>query len=87
MSTYAIASGPKPRPGEKPVQSTSLVEAQLKDGTVVALMCEVNPAIINHLLSEMKTTGFLSIYNRSEAISVKASKVVAVRVLKITSNG
>ncbi len=61
----------------------SLVEAQLKDGTVVGITSPVNPAVINHLVSEMRSTGFLVLWNATQSIAIEAKRVVAIRVLKI----
>jgi hypothetical protein len=64
----------------------SLVEAQLTDGTVVGLICPVNPSITPHLLQEMGRTGFFHTWNAQESIAIEAKRVVAFRVTKITSD-
>lgn len=74
--------------GGKPAQEEgfSLIEVQLIDDSVVSIVCAVNPSITGHLLSEMQRTGFFHTWNKQESLSVRAERVVALRVTKIAAD-
>lgn len=73
-----ITSGPV-------VRDYSLAQVQLTDGSVVGMTITANPTIGSHLSKEMASTGFLYIYNETESMMIKADRVVAVRITKMTT--
>lgn len=66
------------------VRDYSLAEVQLTDGSVVGMTITANPTIGSHLAKEMASTGFLYIYNETESMMIKADRVVAVKITKMT---
>lgn len=73
-----ITSGPVAR-------EYSLAQVQLTDGSVVGMTITANPTIGSHLAKEMASTGFLYIYNETESMMIKADRVVAVKITKMTT--
>lgn len=72
-----ITSGPVAR-------DYSLAQVQLTDGSVVGMTITANPTIGSHLTKEMASTGFLYIYNETESMMIRADRVVAVSITKLT---
>lgn len=87
--SMAITDGTYQRPRrvtQNPViRDYSLAEVQLTDGSVVGMTITANPTIGSHLAKEMASTGFLYIYNESESMMIKADRVVAVKITKMTT--
>jgi hypothetical protein len=84
----AVTSGPyqQRRVTTGPVvRDYSLAQVQLTDGSVVGMTITANPTIGSHLTKEMANTGFLYIYNESESLIIKADRVVAVKITKMTT--
>lgn len=67
------------------VRDYSLAQVQLKDGSVIGMTITANPTIGAHLTKEMASTGFLYIYNETESLMIKADRVVAVKITKMTT--
>tara|TARA_R110000822_G_scaffold170176_3_gene310067 strand:+ start:663 stop:893 length:231 start_codon:yes stop_codon:yes gene_type:complete len=63
----------------------SLIEVQLTGGHTVALNVAVGPGIAEHFADKMRATGFLTIRNTKEAITIAAANVVAVKITLITT--
>lgn len=67
------------------VRDYSLAQVQLTDGSVIGMTITANPTIGSHLTKEMASTGFLYIYNESESLMIRADRVVAVKITKMTT--
>lgn len=63
----------------------SLAEVQLTGGRMVALTITASPSLGSHLTKNMKETGYLHLFNDSEALMIRAEDVVAVKLTKITT--
>lgn len=77
-TTRRVSSGPV-------VRDYSLAQVQLTDGSVIGMTITANPTIGSHLTKEMASTGFLYIYNETESMMIKADRVVAVKITKMTT--
>ena len=65
----------------------SLAEVQLTNGEVFAMMITAGPTLGPHLTKEMASTGYLYLYNDTESLIVKADRIAAVKLTKMTSEG
>jgi hypothetical protein len=63
----------------------SLLEIQLTDGSVVGMTISAGPTIGQHLVKEMGNGGWLYAFNDSESLIIKADRVVAVKLTKLTT--
>lgn len=70
-------SGPKDK-------EYSLLEIQLTDGSVVGMTISAGPTIGQHLVKEMGNGGWLYAFNDTESLIIKADRVVAVKLTKLT---
>lgn len=62
----------------------SLAEVQLKGGSVIAMTISAGPALAQRLIAKMKETGFLTLFNENESLTLRAEDVVAVKLTKMT---
>jgi len=65
----------------------SLAEVQLTNGEVFGMMITAGPTLGQHLTKEMGSTGYLYLYNDDESLIVKADRIAAVKLTKMTSGG
>lgn len=63
----------------------SLAQVQLTDGSVVGMTISAPPSLGQHLVKDMTNTGYLYIYNEAESLMIKADRVVAVKLTKMTT--
>lgn len=63
----------------------SLAQVQLNDGSVVGMTISASPSLGQHLVKEMGSTGYLYIFNDTESLMIKADRVVAVKLTKMTT--
>lgn len=63
----------------------SLAEVQLTNGEVFGMMITAGPTLGQHLTKEMGSTGYLYLYNDDESLIVKADRIAAVKLTKMTS--
>lgn len=86
----AITSGTYQQPTTRRVSSGpvlrdySLAQVQLVDGSIVGMTITANPTLGSHLVKEMASTGYLYLYNESESLMIRADRVVAVKLTKLT---
>lgn len=66
-------------------QTRSLLEIQLTDGTMLGMTITAGPSLGSHLAKEMHNGGWLYAFNEVESIVIKADRVVAVKLTKITT--
>ena len=55
--------------------SYSMAEIQLTDGTSQTFMMKASTTIIKHLLKEMRETGYLTMWNDTDVLCIRASDV------------
>lgn len=65
--------------GERRVQAAppqySMAEIQMTDGTSQTFMMKASPNIIKHLLKEMRETGYLTMWNDTDVLCIRADQV------------
>lgn len=69
----------------KKLPGYSLAQVQLNDGSVVGMTISASPSLGQHLVKEMASTGYLYIFNEAESMMIKADRVVAVKLTKMTT--
>lgn len=55
--------------------SYSMAEIQLTDGTSQTFMMKASTTIIKHLLKEMRETGYLTMWNDTDVLCIRADQV------------
>lgn len=63
----------------------SLAEVQLVGGEMIGMMITAGPALGQHLTKQMGTDGYLYLYNDNESLVLKADRIVAVKLTKMTT--
>lgn len=53
-------------------------------GEMVPFMVSASPAILQHALQQMRESGFLYLYNGTESLAIRADKVDAVMLTRMT---
>lgn len=53
----------------------SMAEIQLTDGTSQTFMMKASTTIIKHLLKEMRETGYLTMWNDTDVLCIRADQV------------
>lgn len=53
----------------------SMVEIQMTDGTSQTFMMKASTNIIKHLLKEMRETGYLTMWNDTDVLCIRADQV------------
>lgn len=61
--------------GATPQVSYSMAEIHLTDGSSQTFMIKASPNIVKHLLKEMRDTGYLTMWNDTDVLSVRADQV------------
>ena len=61
--------------GASPQVSYSMAEIVLTDGTTQTFMMKASPNIIKHLLKEMHGSGYLTMWNDSDVLCIRADQV------------
>lgn len=62
----------------------SLAQVQLTDGTMIGMTITASPTLGAHLAKTMAETGYLNLHNETESLIIKADRVVAVQLTKMT---
>lgn len=68
-----------------PQKAYSLAEVQLVGGETIAMIITASPSLGGHLAKEMAATGYLCLFNDTESVIIKADRVVAVKLTKMTT--
>jgi hypothetical protein len=63
----------------------SLAEVQLVGGEMIGMMITAGPTLGQHLTKQMGTDGYLYLYNDNESLVLKADRIVAVKLTKMTT--
>lgn len=53
----------------------SMAEIQLTDGTSQTFMMKASTTVIKHLLKEMRETGYLTMWNDTDVLCIRADQV------------
>jgi hypothetical protein len=73
------------RQSPTPQTDYSLAEVQLTGGRMIGMTISAGPAIAKHLMDTMKNTGYLHLFNDSEALMIRSDEVVAIKLTKLTT--
>ena len=73
------------QPEKNPATTYSLAEVQLTGGRMIGMTISAGPAIAKHLMDTMKNTGYLHLFNDSEALMIRSDEVVAIKLTKLTT--
>lgn len=74
----------QPRREQQPAYS--LCQVVYTDGTTFEMTIKATPAINNHLMEKMKDTGFLSIFNDTDSVMIRADLIKSISLRKITAD-
>ncbi len=75
---------PYPQPYPQLYKDYSLAQVQLTDGTMIGMTITASPTLGAHLVNTMAETGYLNLHNETESLIIKADRVVAVQLTKMT---
>ena len=76
----------KPQPASaSSSKQYSLAEVQLVGGEMIGMMITAGPTLGQHLTKQMGTDGYLYLYNDNESLVLKADRIVAVKLTKMTT--
>ena len=72
------------QPYKEPNKDYSLAQVQLTDGTMIGMTITASPSLGTYLAKTMAETGYLNLHNDTESLIIKADRVVAVQLTKMT---
>lgn len=75
----------KLRPDSPYKKQYSLAEVQLTNGEMVGMMITATPALGGHLTKQMASEGYISLFNDSESLIIRADRVVAIKLTLMTT--
>jgi hypothetical protein len=84
-TTSQLGSATKAQTGGPYKKQYSLAEVQLTNGEMVGMMITSTPALGQHLTAQMASDGYLNLFNESEALIIKADRVVAIKLTLMTT--
>lgn len=61
--------------GASPQVSYSMAEIQLMDGSSQTFMIKASTNIVSHLIKEMREKGYLTMWNDTDVLSIRADQV------------
>lgn len=62
----------------------SIAEIVFMDGTKHEFMVKASPSVVPHLVKEMKNTGYLTLWNDSDTLCVRADQVKHFSMREVT---
>lgn len=63
----------------------SIAEIVFMDGTKHEFMVKASPSVVPHLVKEMKNTGYLTLWNDSDTLCVRADQVKHFSMREVTT--
>lgn len=63
----------------------SIAEIVFMDGAKHEFMVKASPAVVPHLIKEMKNSGFMTLWNDTDTLCVRADQVKHFSMREITS--
>lgn len=72
------------QPHPQPNKDYSLAQVQLSDGTMIGMTITASPSLGSYLAKTMAETGYLNLHNDTESLIIKADRVVAVQLTKMS---
>lgn len=65
-------------------ESYSIAEIVFMDGTKHEFMVKASPSVVPHLVKEMKNTGYLTLWNDSDTLCIRADQVKHFSMREVT---
>ena len=62
----------------------SIAEIVFMDGTKHEFMVKASPSVVPHLVKEMKNTGYLTLWNDSDTLCIRADQVKHFSMREVT---
>jgi len=73
-------------PGTKRLSpSYSIAQITFMDGTTQDFMVKASPSVVPHLVKEMKATGYLTLWNDSDTLCIRADQVKHFGMREVTN--
>lgn len=64
----------------------SIAEITFMDGTKHEFMVKASPSVVPHLTKEMSNTGFLTLWNDTDTMCIRADQVKHFSMRQVTTN-
>lgn len=71
--------------GRPAKQSYSIAHIVYLDGTTQEFMVKASPTVVPHLVKEMKATGFLTLWNDSDTMCIRADLIKHFEMREVTN--
>jgi len=65
--------------------SYSIAQITFMDGTTQDFMVKASPSVVPHLVKEMKASGFLTLWNDSDTLCIRADQVKHFGMREVTN--
>jgi hypothetical protein len=66
-------------------ESYSIAEIVFMDGTKHEFMVKASPSVVPHLVKEMKATGYLTLWNDSDTLCIRADQIKHFSMREVTT--
>jgi hypothetical protein len=66
-------------------EAYSIAEIVFMDGTKHEFMVKASPSVVPHLVKEMKNTGYLTLWNDSDTLCIRADQVKHFSMREVTT--
>lgn len=63
----------------------SIAQIVFMDGTTQEFMVKASPTVVPHLLKEMKNTGYLTLWNDTDTLCIRADHVKQITMREVTT--
>jgi hypothetical protein len=67
-------------------EAYSIAEITFMDGTKHEFMVKASPSVVPHLTKEMSNTGFLTLWNDTDTMCIRADQVKHFSMRQVTTN-
>ena len=72
--------------GDKPFREVySIAHITFLDGTTTEFMVKASPSVVPHLVKEMKASGFLTLWNDSDTLCIRADLIKHFGMREVTN--
>ena len=73
--------------GDKPFREAySIAQITFMDGTTTEFMVKASPSVVPHLTKEMSNTGYLTLWNDTDTMCIRADQVKHFSMRQVTTN-
>ena len=64
----------------------SIAQIVFKDGTTLEFMVKASPSVVSHLTKEMQNTGYLTLWNDTDTMSIASAEIKHFCLRQITND-